>query len=98
MIFGFFSNYNEIRNTTRLMLAAAISYFFWPNEANLNYGRKKFYQLTDLQKYGHENFHKCTVSLFYKKDLSRCNHENTQKIKKTNKKGFRSALNLSSAT
>ena len=87
-MFGFFSNSNEFGNTIRLMLTAAVSYFFRLNEANLNYGRKKFCRLSDLYKYWHENFYTCTVSLFFKNIFSRCNQENTQKIKKTNKKGI----------
>ena len=51
IMFGFFSNSNEFGNTMRLMLTAAVSYFFWLNEANLNYGRKMFCRLSDLYKY-----------------------------------------------
>ena len=64
------------------MSTAAVSYFFPLNEANLNYGRKKFCRLTDLYKYWHENIYTCTVSLFFKNNFSRCNQENTQKSRK----------------
>ena len=80
------------------MLTAAVSYFFRLNEANLNYGRKKFCRLSDLYKYWHENFYTCTVSLFFKNIFPDATKKTHTKSRKQIKKGFLNALNLSSAT